>query len=258
MATKKAAAKQEGNLQKAAGGASSSALVDARAQMASEIAKLNERLGAAGGDQIKCTQDKFFELPDGRRSPGPISLVIVDFISMNSFYEEDYDPKNIAPPACFAMGLNPSELVPSNHSPVKQADACGACPQNQFGSGKGNSKACKNTRVLAVLPPGATKDTPLWVMKVSPTGIKAFDAYVKSVAAAFEVAPVGVVTEVSFDPNQTYGSLRFGDPKPNEDFDACFGRRKEAMARLMTEPDVSSYAAPAPAKKVALPARRRV
>lgn len=249
MATKKATPQHAVAPASTSGGA----VMDIRAQMRAEIAAMNTRLGAAGGDVIKCTQDKQFELPDGRRSAGPLSLVIVDFVSANFYYETAYDKKNTTPPACFALGLNPTELVPSNHSPARQADACASCPMNQFGS-DGNGKACKNTRVLAVLPPGATPDTPLWTLKVSPTAIKAFDAYVKSVAATFEMPPVGVITEVSFDPNQSYGSLRFGSPQPNPDLEVGLARRKEAMARLMTEPDVSAYAAPAPAKKA--PARR--
>jgi hypothetical protein len=256
MATKKQPAREAANA--GTGSSGGGALVDMRAQMRADVAALASRLGAPGGDVIRCTQDKFFELPDGTKTPGPLNLVIVDFVSSNNFYDGPYDPKNLTPPACFAIGLNPTELVPSDNSPVRQADACAVCPLNAFGSGdKGNGKACKNTRVLAVLPPGATKDTPLWVLKTSPTAIKGFDAYVKSVANAFEVPPVGVVTEVGFDPSQTYGTLRFGNAQPNVDIEVGYGRRREAMERLMTEPDVSGYEAPPPPKKAIAPVRRK-
>jgi hypothetical protein len=251
MATKKSTAARGADIATTSGGGS--ALVDLRAQMKAEVQQLANRVGAPGGDVIKITQDKFFQFPDGTKHAGPINLVIVDFIAGNSFYDSVYDPNNVTPPACFALGLNPSELVPSKNSPLQQAATCAVCPMNQFGS-DGNGKACKNTRILAVLPPGATADTPLWLMKTSPTAVKAFDAYVKSVATTFEVAPVGVVTELSFDPASTYPSLRFGNPAPNEDLALCFGRRKEAMERLLTEPDVSGYEAPA--KKAAPPRRR--
>ncbi|WP_025915474.1 hypothetical protein [Herminiimonas sp. CN] len=230
-------------------------IVDIRALLAKEVTDMASRVGAPGGDSIKVTQDKKFEFPDGTKSAGPIKLVIVDFVSANSFYEGAYDPNNISPPACFSIGSNPTQMVPSENSPVKQASACGACPMNQFGSA-GNGKACKNSRVLAVLPPGATADTPLWILKVSPTALKAFDAYVTSVVRSFQLPPVSVVTEVSFDESLTYASLRFGNPEPNEDLEVCFARKEEAMTRLKTEPDVSQFES-APPKKATAPARRR-
>jgi hypothetical protein len=232
----------------------SGALVDIRALLAKEVTDLASRVGAPGGDAIKITQDKKFEFPDGTKHNGPIQLVIVDFVSANSFYEGAYDSAAISPPACFAIGTNPTQLVPSDKSPLKQSDTCSACPMNQFGSA-GNGKACKNTRVLAVLPPGADADTPLWVLKVSPTALKAFDAYVTSVARQFQLPPVGVVTEVSFDDAVSYASLRFGNPMPNEALEVCFARKEEAAARLMVEPDVSQFES-APPKKAAAPRRK--
>lgn len=233
----------------------SSNLVDIRALLAKEITDMASRVGAPGGDVISITQDKKFKFPDGTKSDGPIKLVIVDFVSANSFYEGAYDPNNISPPACFAIGTNPTQLAPSKNSPVAQAIACSSCPMNQFGSA-GNGKACKNSRVLAVLPPGATADTPMWILKVSPTALKAFDAYVTSIVRSFQLPPVSVVTEVSFDDSVTYASLRFGNPEPNEDLEICFARKGEAMERLLTEPDVSQFEI-APPKKAATPGRRR-
>jgi hypothetical protein len=231
-------------------------IVDIRALLAKEIEGLASRVGTPGGDSIKVTQDKKFEFPDGTKSTGPIKLVIVDFVSVNKFYEGAYDPNAIVPPACFAIGQNPTQLVPSKNSPVAQCSSCSACAMNQFGSA-GAGKACKNSRVLAVLPPGAVEDTPLWILNVSPTALKSFDAYVTSVARSFQLPPVSVVTEVSFDDSVTYASLRFGNPEPNENLVVCFGRKEEAMARLLTEPDVSQYDAPAPPKKAVSPGRRK-
>lgn len=255
MATKKSAAASASTtvaiVKKNAG-----AVVDIRAKLAAEIADMASRVGAPGGDAIKVTQDKKFEFPDGTKHNGPIKLVIVDFVSANSFYDGPYDKDNISPPACFSIGTNPTQLVPSENSPLKQSNGCAACPMNQFGSA-GAGKACKNGRVLAVLPPGADADTPLWILKVSPTALKAYDAYVTGVARQFQLPPVGVITEVSFDDNVTYASLRFGNPEPNDNLEVCFARKEEAMARLMTEPDVSQFEAAPPPKKAAAPARRR-
>lgn len=231
-------------------------LVDMRAQMERDLAALEGKTAPPSGIAIRVTQDKQFELPNGAKTPGPLSLVIVDFNSQNKYFPDAYDPKNKLPPVCFALGESPTTLVPSHNSPERQADACGACPMNAFGSAAvGEGKACKNMRVLAVLPGDADESTPLWTLSVSPTACKGFDAYVKDVARQFRSPPYGVITTVAFDPHQTYASLVFGDPHPNEQVEVAFNRRDEAAKLLATEPDVSSYEAPK--KPAARPAPRR-
>lgn len=230
-------------------------VVSIQEALKAQAAEMADRTQPASGITIRVTQDKTFELPDGTKSSGPLELVIVDFVASNKFYEGAYDPKNISPPACFAIGTKPTALVPSDSSPVKQATECGKCPMNQFGS-SGNGKACKNSRVLAVLPPDADEDTPIWLLNVSPTALKAFDSYVTSIARTFQAPPVGVVTQVSFDENSTYASLRFGDPQPNEQLPVHFARQGEAKELLTAEPDVSSYETPQPPQRGKAPAGR--
>lgn len=233
-------------------------VVSIQERLKAEVAGIQERIGAPVGDVISVTQDKMFKLPDGTKHAGPMNVVIVDFVSGNFFYEGAYDPNNISPPACFALGTNPSQLVASDNSPLKQSDSCAGCPMNQFGS-DGKGKACKNSRLLALLPVDADNETPIMVLKVSPTAIKAFDSYVASVSRSFQLPPLGVVTEIDFDDAVTYASLRFKNPHPNENIELAFNRRDEARARLMTEPDVSTFnVAPPPSKKApARPAARR-
>lgn len=236
---------------------SSGNVISIKEQLAKQAQDLNNRVAPPSGINIGITNAKEFKLPDGRKTT-TLDLVIVDFVSANNFYEGSYDPNNISPPACFAIGTNPLQLVPSKNSPNRQADECKSCPMNEFGS-NGNGKACKNGRTLAVLPADANADTPLWTLKVSPTALKAFDGYVRSVASAFGMPPIAVVTTVTFDENTDYASLRFGNPTPNENLEACFARQEEARKLLATEPDVSQYAATqkAPARKTANARGRR-
>lgn len=240
MATKAPAAKKTSTavaVKKPTGGA----IVSIQEALKKQAQELNEKVAPASGITIGVTQAKEFRLPDGQKVD-ELQVVIVDFTSANYFYEGEYDKDNIQPPACFAIGTNPLNLVPSDNSPAKQNDTCKGCPMNEFGSA-GKGKACKNTRVLAVLPPDATEDTPIWLLKVSPTAIKGFDSYVRSVASTFQMPPISVVTTVSFDPNSDYASLRFGDPQPNENLAAHFNRQDEARKLLAEEPDVSQYGA---------------
>lgn len=146
-------------------------------------------------------------------------------------------------------------MTPSKNSPELQSDACGACPMNQYETAAiGKGKACKNARRLAVLPPDADADTPLWILEVSSTALKGFDGFVSSVARQFVVPPYGVVVSVSFNPNETFASLVFNDPRPNENVEIAYSRRAEAVDLLKAEPDVSSYV---PVVKKPMPARRK-
>lgn len=217
------------------------ALLDAEAK---ELAK---RIQAPGGDLIKVTKDKHFKLPDGTKHAGPLSVVILDFVSTNLFFDRPYKEGEITPPACFAIGLEPTSLVPSSNSPDKQADSCRECPNNEFGS-KGNGKACGNHRLLAVVA-GTGEDakdpnSQMYLLRLSPTAVKSFDGYVSSIRTQFGYSPIVVVTDIFFDPNVEYQSLRFGNPQPNANLQVHMARRAAARERLLQEPDVSGYEKP--------------
>lgn len=251
--TKKPTATTAVAVKKAAAGAN---IVSIQAALKAQAEQMVDRTAPAGGNAIRVTQDKQFLLPDGSKTPGPLQLVIVDFTAKHAFYEGSYDAKNIVPPACFAIGTNPLKMVPSKNSPLSQAVDCQVCPNNVFGS-DGDGKACKNSRVLAVLPPDATADTPMWTLATSSTAIKGFDGFVTSVARVFQTPPIGVVATVSFDPNVTYAKLVFSDPQPNVNLAEHFARQDEAKAMLTVEPDVSKFVkAPPPRGKATAGARR--
>lgn len=253
MATaKKAAPKTEVAVRKSTAVGS---VMNVKEKLAAMLAAQEGKTAAVGGNKIRVTQDKQFALPDGTKTRDPLELVVIDFTSRNEFYEGAFDKDNITPPACFAIGNIPTKLAPSANSPIKQADSCADCPMNIFGS-KGSGKACKNSRVLAVLPPDADADTPMWLIQVSPTAIKAWDGYVKDVQRQFGAPPVAVVTTVSFT-DSDYAQLTFGDAKPNENIEVHLERVDEAAELLAQEPDVSQFGVQ-PAKKPAFkPAAKR-
>lgn len=228
-----------------------------QAQMAQEVAGITDQINQGGGSKIKTT-DKQFTFPDGTVEDGPIQVVIVDFVSTNSLYEGAYDPNNPEPPICFAVGKNIKEMKPSANSPEPQAESCAECPMNQFGS-DGNGKACKNRRRLALLgPDDVSAEDELMIIEVSPTGLKRFDGYVGTVAKMHQIPPIGVVTEVGFNPDLSYPTLTFSFDALNENIGEHFERRSEAEMLLMAEPDFSGAAAEAkPAKRGRSRSRRR-
>lgn len=235
---------------------SSLAVADIKAQLMKQAEDSKNRVAAGGGVSIRITQDKQFLLPDGVKTREPLELVVVDFVSRNEFYEGAFNKDDLVPPNCFAINPDFRKMVPSANAPEKQADDCASCPMNQFGSA-GAGKACKNTRLLAVLPPDAEEDTPLWLLKVSPTAIKRFDSFVASVNRTHQMPPIAVVVTVGLDESSDYPSLVFSDPVPNENLQAHYPRIDEAKELLMREPDVSAFGAEkpkAPARKA--PARK--
>lgn len=263
MATaKKTAAPKTGTavaVKKATGGN----VVSIQEQLKAQAAAMANRTQPSTGSNIKLTKDKKFLLPNGQKVEGPLELVVIDFMSRNKFYDRPFDQNNPIPPACYAIHPEPKQLVPSDSSPDKQSDDCASCPLNQFKSAaNGSGKACKNSRYLAVLPPDAEKDTDLWFLEVSPTGLKSFDGFVNSTMRTFQMPPISVVVDVDFDPNADHQSLTFGNVRPNENLAVHYPRQAEATDILMQEIDVSGYqpvqAPPArqPARKAVAGARR--
>lgn len=193
------------------------------------------------GSRIRATQDKQFILPTGEKTD-TLELVILGFRTVHNFYEGAYDAKAITPPACFAVGQDPKNMVPSTNSPNKQADTCNECPMHEWGS-DGDGKACKEGRLMACLPPDATEDSPIWLLQCSPTSNKGFDAYATSVVRAFQLPPIGVVTTVGFDESVTFARMQFGSPVPNKLLTEMYARQGEADTMLDAERDVSGYVA---------------
>jgi hypothetical protein len=210
-----------------------------KAAMAAEVSKDLERLGnVGGGDTIRVTQDKKFVMPDGTEGAGPLRLVVLDFVYANEYYAGVFNRKEIVPPTCFAINADANDMVPSTNSPVKQNNECKGCQWNEYGSSPtGDGKACKNGIKLAVKRPGDDED--VFVIKISPTGAKFFNKHVAAVGKA-SVPLYGALTEISFAPDATYPSLRFGIAGFNERFKADGALRDVARHRLLQEPDVSS------------------
>lgn len=194
----------------------STALVDIRAQLKAELESQRERVAPPAGGRIS-TRGKIFTLPDGRSSQGPLSLVVLDWRVSHAYYTGIYDPAKITSPVCWAIstGLNcapdPTKVKTAKHSD------CVTCPFNEYGTAaNGKSKACKETRRLAVAPVDATiNDTPL-LLEVSPTGIRSFEAFVLNLESVGK-HPMEVVGEVAFKSDAAYPTLVFGNPKPLDD-----------------------------------------
>ena len=214
-------------------------------QMAADIAAFQQRMSAPTGNRISVTQDKKFRNAAGDKFD-TMSGVIVDFVAKKAFYEGAYDKDNIVPPNCFALGFVPHDaLEPSENSPETQHhDACKTCPKNQFKSAdNGKGKACKDSYILALLPPDAEEGAPLVTLELSATAIKPFEKYVRDLARDFGKAPYCFVTEFYFDDASDFPSVRCGNPQVADGnlIALAYMQREEAQKLLSVEPQTGDF-----------------
>ena len=227
-------------------------------QLAEEAANIAATISAPSSNKIK-TRDKVFKLPDGQVLQAPLPVVIVDYISRNTYYDKPYNENDPQDPVCWAINKHPADLAPGPDVPAKTKmnSTCTGCEYDEFGtSPTGAGKACKNARILSVLLP-SLNDEKLYTIEASPTAIQAFDAYVGVVAKLFNATPIKVLTELSFHPEKQYPSLMFGNPQPNPDYAKHFARREEAQTLLNIAPVSGITKAPAAKKKTTTRRKRR-
>ncbi|MBT9153370.1 MAG: hypothetical protein DDT39_00027 [Firmicutes bacterium] len=245
---------------KPATASTSLALVDE--QLATEIAGLKNSISQPSGNRIRAEATGDFVLPDGTNIGNSFQAVIVDFVSRNTFYSSPYNPQNPAPPDCYAIGRDIGAMAPEQDSPALQADKCATCPLNQFGSGSnGKSKACKNTRELAVRIVDAeagVDDAQLYTLSLPPTAIRSFDGAVATVMRSLNGPPLKAILSVSARNKGTYAEISFNDPVPNPTYAQDFARRSEVQDVLFRKPDFGAHQnQPQTARgRAAVPARR--
>lgn len=218
----------------------STALVNYEEQLRQELGGLAKQIEPPSSNKIS-TKGKLFTLPGGKSSPGPMYVIVLDWVAVNMVYKGGYNPNVRQPPLCWAIGKNLDELKPSDAVKEPQGTDCATCPKNAWGSGNGGKgKACKNQRRLLVINPDFKQGDEPMSLYVSPTGLKSWNAYVKRLAQEQNKLPVQVITEIGFDPQQAYPTLTFS-------YNAPHGRLNEAMSlralhqdMLLREPDAQA------------------
>lgn len=179
-------------------------------QLRRELAGLRNNVEAPSSNRIS-TKGKVFTLPGGKSSPGPLVAIVMDFIAINQYWSGVYNANVRSPADCQAINRVLKELRPDPAlSPKLQHATCDGCPKNAWGTGAtGKGKACKNQRKLLLIAPDFTEKTEPMTLIVSPTGVKHWDKFVRDLASDHGAMPVQMVTEISFDPNQSYPTLLF-------------------------------------------------
>lgn len=217
-------------------GSSKKEVTNVQEELRKELAGMKDRVDPPSGYMIS-VKGKVFTLPDGSASDKPLSCVVLDWVTANTYFEGMYNPKEPAPPVCWAIAREPATAAPSDNSPKKQAELCKDCPMNEWASDPqgGKGKACKNTRRLLVVPPNATADTQPWVIGVSPTGLRHYDKYVNTLGDV-GTHPIEVLTEISFEASEPYPSLRFKVLDKHDKLETMWSLKQKGQEILVQEP----------------------
>lgn len=205
-----------------------------RENMASRLEGLG---GGAGLAPIRLSNRSFVLPPDDTIVKNTLEVIVLDWALNYTYYDKPYVKGETSFPVCFAVGQSVNNMAPSDNSSDKQNDICATCPQNQFGSGAGNAKACQNRINLAVQIADHGPESPMYRVSVSPTALKNWRQF----ASALDergVLPVQVVTRLSFDQNAAYDRLTFAASRKTDkdELQEYVNNMDRATELLLTEP----------------------
>lgn len=229
------------------------------AELAAEAAKISQQVGQPEARKITIDVNGNFIAPGGLNLGNEIQVCVVDFCSANDYYTAAYDPNNPAPPVCFARGRELADMQPEESSPEPQSDNCKDCPHNQWGS-RGNGKACKNTRSLAVVlmdefNPEDIENAEMYLLAVPPTGLKSFDAAALQASRMFNGPPIKAIMTVRAVKQANYTTMQFASPEANPHYADMLELRDDAFDLISRLPDLSNYK-PTPQRRPTQPRGR--
>lgn len=181
-----------------------------------------------GGEQI------------GKPLRGELNVIIINALPNVSrvYYTKDYDPD--AKPTLPDCWSNAGD-IPEKQAKNKQNSRCADCEQNIAGSGKGESRACRYQRRVAVLVEGdSTGDIyqiniPARSLFGKGNGnVHSFESYVRYLTANGE-SPDTVVTNISFNDNADTMELQFSPMRQVTDDEY------EQVVAAQAKPEAENY-----------------
>jgi hypothetical protein len=184
----------------------------------------------------------------GGRSIGDTLLVaIVDFGYGHAWYPGAYNEKNPQPPVCFALSMQPDDLVPHAIAPEKQHVDCATCPKNQFGSattGSGRGKACKDlTRIVVMHEDELGSDESVAEGKIATLdlpamSLKGWSEYSNAVVRKTNRELLAFVTKLTFESSVQYPVVQFELAETIQDPSVIMAlkRRQDEAKELILSP----------------------
>lgn len=178
-----------------------------------------------------------------------LSVIILASSHQNAYYDSPFDDEEPSAPACFAVSETGVDMAPVEDCPHPQNDQCKGCWADEFETdNRGRGKACGQGRMLAMIDADADVDeAELVSLRLGVYSSKNWARYVKGLQRKLNRPSFGVVTTLSFDPEQDYPVLLFEVEEVIESAEALesiVGRLDEAKERSLSPPDFSLYVSP--------------
>lgn len=168
--------------------------------------------------------DKALMRPDGDGPRNSIEVVILKASGHVSkiWYEHGYVEGSTAAPDCYST----NGVTPDVGSKKKQANACAACPMNQWGSritpaGK-QGKQCSDSKRLAIVPQDNLQNEILggpMLLRVPAASLRDLAGYGEKMQA-LGYPYYAIATRIAFDPNEAYPKFVFSAIRPLTDAEA--------------------------------------
>jgi len=175
---------------------------------------------------------KQFTMPDGTLIGSKLECVILGFADASALYPPNYDPNNIQPPICFAVGKPGEPLVPSSKVEKPESETCAECQNDEYGSAPtGQGKACKNEYQIAVIVPGQS-EVPV-TLAISATGRKGFNSSMSAILKNFRHPAKAIVTAEFTD--AAYPVVKITGGRPNPDAVKHYSMAKDAVQTLLDQ-----------------------
>lgn len=220
------------------------------ADLAERAKSVQQQIGSPESKRITVDQ-KAGQLmgPGGLGLGDEQKVIVVDFATVNRYYDRPFDQNSPQPPACYAVGDIILDMVPEEGVPARQSDLCRTCWANQWESdAKGKGKACKNSRDLAVVLVDELEDPDvepaLYVVSCSPTSIKSFDAAAAKALQLFGSTPIKAMMMMRVKATANYFNLSFGDLETNPYLERVYPLLEDTADLLGRLPDFSKYERP--------------
>lgn len=175
-------------------------------RMAEAAAKTKKQVAGIAIGQFMSIRGGVLKFQDTPMPGNKMQCVVLGAKLENSYYDEEFDSAKPVPPVCYAFGDVDTEMVPHDQSEKKQDEQCTGCKWNKYGTAdKGKGKACKNGVRLGLIHVDSLKsgidDAQVAILKIPPTSLKGYRAFVDSLENFGNGALFSVVTEISVVPD---------------------------------------------------------
>jgi hypothetical protein len=163
-----------------------------------------------------------------------LEVIVLGATLENLYYDQEFNAAKKTPPACWALDGAGDVFGPIN-APDPVHGECATCPNNEWASGKGRGKACRNY-VRLVLVRANDPSGPGCKFRLPPTAITAWTKYAKKIEHGLGRPIFSVVTRLSIKPK---GGSFTVLPEPasfvndGETLEVLASRLDEATAELL-------------------------